>query len=116
MRRAVPLVLAGLAAGCVDQLAARQAYLSHFVGQPEAALVQQMGVPMRSYETGGVKYLAYDESRVDILPAFPTYNPLFTGWFGGGFPPQVIEWKCETTFVVSDDTVKSFTLRGNACG
>ena len=116
MRRVVLLALAGLVAGCVNQFAARQAYLSHFIGQPEAVLVQQMGVPMRSYETGGVKYLAYDESRVDILPAFPTYNPFFTGWYGGGFPPQVVEWKCETTFAVSDDTVKSYTLRGNACG
>ena len=34
MRRAVLLVLAGLVAGCVDQLAAWEAYLSRFVGQP----------------------------------------------------------------------------------
>ena len=34
MRRAILLVLTGLVAGCADQLAARQAYLSGFVGQP----------------------------------------------------------------------------------
>ncbi len=116
MRRAVLFVLAGLAAGCTNQLAARQAYLSRFVGQPEVALVQPVGVPTRSYETGGLKYLAYDEHRVDIIPAFPTYSPFFTGWYGGGFPPQVIDLQCETTFEVGAGTVRSFTLRGNACG
>ena len=116
MRRVALLVLTGLMAGCADQLAARQAYLSGFVGQSEGAVVQQMGVPSRSYETGGVKYLAYSEHRIDIVPTFPSYSPFFTGWYGGGFPPQVIELQCETTFEVAEGTVKAFTLRGNACG
>jgi hypothetical protein len=59
VRRVLLLVLLGLAAGCVDQLAARQAYLNRFVGQSEAMLVQQMGVPARSYATGG-----YEVSRL----------------------------------------------------
>ncbi|HEY6440896.1 MAG TPA: hypothetical protein VIY55_12810 [Acetobacteraceae bacterium] len=116
MRRVILLVLTGFVAGCVDQLAARQAYLSRFIGQPEVVLVQQMGVPARTYATSGMKYLAYDEHQVDIVPAFPSYSPFFTGWYGGGFPPQVIDLQCETTFEVSDGTVRSFTLRGNACG
>ena len=116
MRRAVLLVLAGLVAGCVDQLAAREAYLSRFVGQPESAVVQQMGVPSRSFDTGGVRYLAYNEHRINLIPTFPSYGPFFTGWYGGGFPSQVVELQCETTFEVSDGTVKAFTLRGNACG
>ena len=116
MRRAILLVLAGLVAGCVDQLAAREAYLSRFVGQPESTLVQQMGVPTRSFETGGVRYLAYNEHRINLIPTFPSYSPFFTGWYGGGFPSQVVELQCETTFEVADGTVKAFTLRGNACG
>lgn len=116
MRRAILLVLAGLVAGCVDQLAAREAYLSRFVGQPESAVVQQMGVPTRSFETGGVRYLAYNEHRINLIPTFPSYSPFFTGWYGGGFPSQVVELRCETTFEVADGTVKAFTLRGNACG
>ena len=116
MRRVIVLVLAVLVAACGNQLAARQAYLSHFVGQPEAAVVQRFGVPTRSYETGGAKYLAYDERRIDLVPSFPSYSPFFPGWYGGGFPAQVIEWQCETTFVVTDGTVRSFSLRGNACG
>jgi hypothetical protein len=115
MRRAT-LSAAIALAGCTNQLAQRQAYLSQFVGQPESALVQQMGVPTRSYETGGVKYLAYDEHRIDIIPGSPVVAPFYYGWYGGGFPPQVIELTCETTFEVTAGTVKAFTLRGNACG
>jgi hypothetical protein len=102
--------------GCADQLAARQAYFGSLVGQPEAALVQQMGVPARSYEVGGAKFLAYDERRIDVVPGFPSYSPFFTGWYGGGFPTQVVNLRCETTLEVSGGTVRSFAVRGNARG
>jgi hypothetical protein len=116
MYRVVLLLLIGLLAGCVNQIAAREARLRPFIGQPESVLVQQLGVPSRTYETAGVKYLAYDEQSIDVVPGFPNYNPYFTGWYGGGFPPQVVELRCETTFEVADGTVRSFNLRGNACG
>jgi hypothetical protein len=116
MRRAIPFLLCGVLAGCGNQLAARQAQLSQLIGQPEAALIRQLGVPNRSYETGGVKYLAYLEQRVDIMPGMPSYNPFFTGWYGGGFPPEVINLRCETTFEIAGGAVKGFSLRGNACG
>jgi hypothetical protein len=114
----LPATLLAVAAleGCTDQLAQRQAYLNQFVGQPESALVQQMGVPTRSYETGGVKYLAYDEHRIDYVPGGPTFAPFYLGWYGGGYLAQMVELTCETTFEVSAGTVKTFTLRGNACG
>jgi hypothetical protein len=116
MRRAVMLLLTGLLTGCVNQLAVREARLGQLVGQPEAVLVQQMGVPTRAYETGGVKYLAYLEQRLEVMPSFPSYGPYFMGWYGGGFPPQVLDLRCETTFEVFGGTVRGFNLRGNACG
>jgi hypothetical protein len=116
MRRDVLVLLTGLLAGCVNQPAAHQPWFGQLVGQPEAVLVQQMGVPNRTYETGGVKYLAYDERRVDIIPGYPSYNPFFTGWYGGGFPPEVVDLRCETTFEIAGGVVQSFTQRGNACG
>jgi hypothetical protein len=58
-------------------------------------LVQQMGVPTRTYATAGTKFLAYDERRVDVIPAFPVHGPFFNGWYGG-FPPQVVDLQCET--------------------
>jgi hypothetical protein len=106
-------------AGCVDTLARRQALLNEFVGRPEPEVVQQLGVPDRTYETGGVKYLAYDESRMQIVPGVPAFGagPWWAyGAYGGGFPPELINLVCETTFAVADGVVKSYTLRGNACG
>ena len=105
-----------LLCGCANLLAQRQAFLNKFVGRPEQELVPQLGVPDRTYETGGTRYLAYDESRVDILPGMPPGPLWYYGWYGGGFPPQVVTLQCETTFAVVDGVVKSYTLRGNACG
>jgi len=118
MRCLLPLFLSMSLAGCVNQLVARQAWLNQFIGHSEPDLVKQLGVPSRSYETGGVKYLAYDESRVELLPSMPHYGfgPWWAGSYGGGFPPQVVYLVCETTFSVADGVVKSYTLRGNACG
>jgi hypothetical protein len=116
MTRIAALLLAGLLAGCVNQLAVRQNYLAQFVGRPESDLVLAMGVPNRTYETGGIKYLAYDDRRMEIIPATPMYGPPYWGWGGGGFPPQVINLVCETTIAVRDGVVVSFALRGNSCG
>ena len=74
-----------------------------------------MGVPARSFETGGVRYLAYDEHRIDIVQR-SDLRPLLSGLVRCQLPPQVIEWHCETTSEVAGGTVKSFMLRGNACG
>lgn len=118
MRRIATIMFAILLAGCANQLAIRQAQLAPLVGRSEGDLVAQMGVPNRTYETGGVKYLAYDDGRMEVLQPFPyyPYGPAFGAWYGGGFPPQVINLVCETTFAVANGIVRSFTLRGNACG
>ena len=111
--RIILLLLACLAlAACEDARAARMLAMNKFVGEPEQTLIEHLGVPSRSYETGGVKYLAYDERRIDIIPPPPTFNP----WFAPALPSQVVERWCETTFQVSGGLVRSFTLRGNSCG
>ncbi len=104
--------------GCVDQLARREAYLNQFVGRTDSELVQQLGVPARTYETDGTRYLAYNESRVQLVPALPPGpGPWWMyGGYGGGYPPQAITLACETTFAVAGGVVKSYALRGNACG
>ncbi len=117
MRHLALIMLAGLLAGCANQLAIRQARLAQLVGHSEGELIQQMGVPNRTYETEGVKYLAYDDTRTEVLeppPAYP-YGPAFWSWYGGGWPPQVMNTVCETTFAVAQGMVRSFVLRGNAC-
>jgi hypothetical protein len=118
MRRLVLPCLTLLLFGCGDQLAQRRTYLNQFVGHPDSELVQQLGVPSRTYETGGVKYLAYDERRVDFVPGLPPFGPGPWWAYGayGGAPPQIVTLVCETTFAVDSGVVKSYALRGNACG
>jgi hypothetical protein len=108
------LALAGSVAGCGNGLAARQAELAQWVGKPETDLVGIMGVPTRTYETGGMKFLTYEDRRVEIVPGTPYFGP-GPFWYGGGFPPTAMTLACETTFTVASGVVRAFSLRGNAC-
>jgi hypothetical protein len=105
------LICCTLQTGCDDGRGERMAALNRLVGQPEQTLLLTMGVPTRSYDSGGVKYLAYDEQLIDIIPGTPGVGP----WNLGAVPPQPIERSCETTFQVAQGIVRSFILRGNAC-
>lgn len=108
----IALLATGLLAACTDTRAARMEAMNQFVGQPEQTLVQRLGVPTRSYDADGTKFLAYDEQRTDVIPPPPSFGP----WWFNPMPAQVIQRWCETTFQVADGVVRSFTLRGNACG
>ena len=122
MRRFVVLSLISALAGCGPSLQERAAAMNRFVGQPEAVLVQQMGVPFRTYEAGGVKFLAYDERRTDYAPGYYGGGPwggYYPGWYGYGyatFPPAAVVRVCETTFEIVGGVVQRMSLRGNACG
>jgi hypothetical protein len=116
---AVLVLLPLLLAACTGGLAARQAKLQVFVGRPVNDVVQAMGVPNRTYEANGVSYIAYVEQRYDLIPTSPFLGPGWGwgwGWgWSGQFPPQVVTWRCETTFQVVGGIVRSFNLTGNAC-
>ena len=96
--------------------------LQAYVGQPETALVQGLGVPTRTITSGGIRFLAYDWQSSTVIPG----DPGIVGWgwggvgpWGGGWatPPVVVTTGCEATFQMSAaDTVATFTLRGNDCG
>ena len=77
-------------------------------------------MPNRIYESEGVKYLAYIDSRVDLVSRAPPFGypfgPPFYGFNGANYPPTAVVLSCETTFSIADHTVRSVTLRGNACG
>lgn len=93
--------------------------LFQFVGKPEQDLVLAMGVPVRTYEAGGLKFLAFESRSLDILPSpapypFFPYGPVGYGY--GGLPPTVIERVCDTTAEISGGVVRRFTFQGNACG
>ena len=110
------LGLGALAAGCTDRLAVRQAELARWVGRPETDLVGIMGARSRTYETGGMKFLTYEDRRVDIVPGSPFYYRPGPFGYGGGFPPTATTLVCDTTFTTGGGVVRAFSLRGNACG
>ena len=113
--------LAALVAGCTNGAVQRQAELTQWVGRPETDLVGAMGAPSRTYETGGLKFLTYEERRTEITPGSPYYpGPGYFGagpyGWGGGFPPTATTLMCDTTFTIGSGVVRAFSLRGNACG
>ena len=121
MRRSISLfpllALAGLLlGGCVSR-AERDAALNAYIGIAETDLVRQLGVPDRSIETDGRRFLAYEVKRTQILPGSPFYTG-FDGprlWGMGGSPPQLLELACQTSFEIANGHVASWTQRGNAC-
>lgn len=113
MRLAI-LGLALLLGGCVNTLQERQSFLTQLVGKPEIDAITSLGVPNRSFETDGVKFLAWDQQRIDVVGGGG--GPWGWGWgWGGGFPAQVVVWSCETTLAVRGGVIVSYNLRGNAC-
>jgi hypothetical protein len=94
MMRNLTLALCLVLAACASGPDRRQV-LASLVGQPDTEVVRQFGVPTRTYETGGRKFIAYDERRTDLLPGGPFFGGF--GYFGygrggfGGFPPQLVE-------------------------
>jgi hypothetical protein len=110
---------AAVVGGCVNQLALRQSELTHWIGRPEVELIGAMGAPNRSYDSGGVKFLTYEERRTEIIPGTPYGfgpSPFMYGGYGGGFPPTATTLVCDTTFTIGGGLVRAFSLRGNACG
>ncbi len=126
LRHILPAVLLLLLAACEPGVS-RSTYLTQFIGRTEPELIAAVGVPVRSIESGGIRFLAYSDRRVDIVPGSPGfggfgpgfgpygYGGPYGGYGFGGLPPQAIERDCETTFELVDNRVRSFTLRGNAC-
>jgi hypothetical protein len=115
--RILPLLVI-LSVGCAHpDPAVRIAWLNAMIGRNEVELVQQSGVPTRTYMADGRKFLAYEARYVDIIPGTPAFGGWRRGWgwYGGGFPPEVITRVCDTTFELAGEKVVSWTQRGNAC-
>ncbi len=115
MRVLILLAVLVLAASADPAAIARhQARLNAFIGESETDLVRQLGVPSRSFDSDGHRFLAYSTSQVDIWPGPPLIGFGRYG-YGGGFPPQVVQWRCDTTFELVDGHVVTWKQRGNNC-
>ena len=117
----IVLAAALLLAGCSTQ-PRREAYLNTLVGVSDTELVHQLGVPSRTVETPGHKFLAYREEHISsfgggIGSPFLYGGGLYGVGFGyfGGFPQDVVQYVCDTTFDVVDGRVTNWSLRGNGC-
>ena len=103
-------------AGCATGPTLDQRLLP-FVGRGEAELVAALGVPERTYEVEGRKFLTFEETRSYVVAGSPAFYPGF-GYsrFGPYFsPPGYIVRTCEITFAVRQGRVESFTYRGDGC-
>ena len=110
---AAALALAACQTGPSPQ---RIAFLNTLIGRSETDLVRTLGVPNRSVETGGHKFLAYRQQDVTVLPGWNAYPYPWWGWGGfGAVSGEVVVNTCETTFELADSRVLRWSLRGNSC-
>ena len=129
-RLAPVLCAAALALGACTTPTAEgfDARMSSLIGRPEAELVAALGVPVRTHETGGQRFLQYESRRLLTYPGFAPYpyGPYSFGSypFGGyrygyggfgGIPPSVESRECDLTFALRNGRVEGFTRRGNDC-
>ena len=91
----------------------RQAATAAWVGRSEAELVRGLGVPTRTFEADGRRFLAYTEGSTQIVQPFEPWYPFgYRGYYGGGFPAEVVQRVCETTFEVAGSRVTGVHLAG----
>lgn len=108
---AMLLLLAGCATG-----PGIEARLAPFIGQTEAALVAGLGVPTRTHEVDGLRFLQYEEHRQVLLPA-ETFWDRPHGRFGP-MPlagPVLLTRSCDVTFTLRTGRVEGYAIRGNDC-
>jgi hypothetical protein len=117
MKRRASLCSLAAAAGCATGPTLEQRLLP-FVGRGEAELVAALGVPERTYEVGGRKFLTFEDKRSYVVAGYPSMYPYGYGRFGYGpffSPPGYIVRTCEITFAVRGGRVESFNYRGDGC-
>ncbi len=121
MRGAWSLTAVLAVAGCATG-PSLQSQMAAYIGASGETLVRNLGVPDKQISLNGVQYLAYLREQTTVIAPPPIffggyggfYRP-YGGFYSAGLPATVTVWRCEITFMLHDDKVASFTLRGNAC-
>ncbi len=118
MRRGFLVSLALLVlAGCAGP--SLRSRMAAYIGADEQTLVQQLGVPDKQITVNGIQYFAYNQQRQVIAGTYGYYGPYWGPgpMYGGGFYPWngVMVYACETTFMLRDGRVFTFTMRGDGC-
>jgi hypothetical protein len=89
--------------------------LSAYIGRSEGDLVAGLGVPLRSYETEGRRFLQFEQrSTIAVSQPDPFFwGPRYSMW---NVPPaSFAEVSCQITFALREQRVESFTLNGQGC-
>ncbi len=94
--------------------------LSTFIGRSEGDLVSTLGVPVRTYEAEGRRFLQFEQRRSVAIAGAPYYpgpyhSPWGPRWYAPA-PPSYAVVGCDITFALRDGRVESFTFRGEGCG
>lgn len=122
MTRALPLLALLSVTACATGPTLDQR-LSAYMGRTELELVTALGVPTRDYETGGQKFLQYEEQRTVALPTTgfvggPFLGPYGRGFYGGGytgFGTAYAPVQCDVTFALREGRVAGYSFRGQGC-
>ncbi|HEV7264696.1 MAG TPA: hypothetical protein VGN83_07250 [Falsiroseomonas sp.] len=119
MIRRVLLLLPLLLVACAQGPGLRER-LSVWVGRSEGDLVAEFGVPVRTYEADGRRFLQYEQRRTVAFTQPGFDRPYFTPW-GPRFgyfpaPPAYATVGCDLTFTIRDGRVEDFSFRGQGCG
>jgi hypothetical protein len=110
----------GLLAGCVQPGPTLDQRLSTFINRPEGELIAQLGVPTRSYDADGRRFLQFESQStvlapMDPYPYYPSYGPwgMRRPWMNS---PNYVVVRCDMTFALRQGVVESFSFRGEGCG
>lgn len=120
MRYFFLLVFAVLTAGCATT-AGYEKVLNSWVGRQEIELVRAWGSPLRTYEAGGRKFIAFASKRnLFVAGSPPRYQTTIIGNtaytdVSGGTPDANIPLSCLTTFEINGSTIVSWHYKGNDC-
>lgn len=115
------LILLPLLAGCISD-PDRRIVLNSLIGKSEIDAIRVLGVPDRSFESNGRRFLAFVDRRSEAygggVGIFGTYGYAYGGPGVLAYDPgpPVYQRLCETTIEIAEGRVASYALRGNACG
>ncbi len=127
MRHMTRIIVTAMAALSLSACATREGFdarQASLIGRSEAELVATLGVPARTHDAEGRRFLQYEDRRLVSYGGSP-YGGFGYGFgrrgyglgvgFGGGYGPVVETRACDLTFEVRAGRVVGFSARGNAC-
>ncbi|KAA2213440.1 hypothetical protein [Teichococcus oryzae] len=113
MRRLMLALPVVLVAACATGPTLDQ-QLATFIGQSEGDVVARLGVPVRTYEVEGRRFLQFEQHRTILLPGDPWG---YGGWYRRPWmtPSTYAVERCDLTFTLRAGRVESYAARGEGC-